>query len=125
MIKVGNDYAFLTDTPSQATAEGSVFSGTVASVQDRTNELVLTLGAAGSVAYKEYGIAAAMPASLRVDAKVLTVSLPAQHAAGQVTVTAPGGWKADKGVGVVKTKKTEYQLTVPTDVAEVRLIRTQ
>ena len=125
VIKVGNDYAFLADASSHATAEGAVFSGTVASIQDRTNELVLALGAAGSVAYKEYGISAAMPASLRMDAKGLTVSLPAQHAAGQVTVTAPGGWKADKGVSVVATKKTEYQLTVPTDVPEVRLLRTK
>ena len=62
-----------------------------------------------------------MPASLRVDAKVLTVSLPAQHAAGQVTVTAPKGWKVE-GVPA-KIIKNEYQLEVPADVAEVRLIR--
>lgn len=90
----GTDYAFLSDTTNSAKAEHAIFIGTVASVQDRTNGLVLALGAEGSVAYNQYGIASTIPSSLRVSPSVLSVNLPPDHAGGHVLLLhhKAGSW---------------------------------
>ena len=122
----GTDYAFLSDIAETATAEGAVFSGTVANVQDRTSGLVLALGAEGSVTCKNYGIASAIPASLRIDANVLTVTLTSQRAESHVTVTAPEGWTLDPSVKEatgVSSKKTEHRLSIAAGVTEARLLK--
>ncbi|MCX5660456.1 MAG: hypothetical protein NTW19_12140 [Planctomycetota bacterium] len=132
VIKVGGlfgaDYAFLSDASASTKAEGAAFTGTTASVQDRKDGLVLALGAEGSVAYKDHGIQAATPASLRVDVEALTVNLAASDAESRVTIVAPGGWSVDpsaKGVAVTKPGKSEYQLVIPAKVSQVRLVKSK
>ena len=120
----GTDYNFLTTPAGHAAAELATFSGTVSSVQDRTNGLVLALGAAGSVAFKNHGLIAPMAANLRIASARLTLTLTESHTGGVVTVTAPGNWKLEPTQSLVKLKKTgtaEYSLTIPANVQAVSL----
>ncbi|HOF88387.1 MAG TPA: hypothetical protein PLZ36_09835, partial [Armatimonadota bacterium] len=59
----GADYAFLATDAATAEAEGAAFAGTAAAVQIREGEIMLTLAAAGSVRYREYGLDAGQPAT--------------------------------------------------------------
>lgn len=119
VMKIGNDLIFLADSNTTATAGDASFTGTVGNVQAGTN-LVLALGAEGSITYKAHGLAASLPASLQVEPKTLIINLSAQHPATEVTVTAPGKWTADRSITLVKSKD-KYQVSIPVDVTEVRL----
>ncbi len=122
----GTDYAFLSASETEATAEGVRFRGTAGSVQDRRQGgLVLTLSAPGEVAYQDYSLASPQPAGLRVVAEGATVHLTAQHAAVEVTLRLPGAWKlAKEGEGIKLERRGEvYVLSVPADLVEVTLVR--
>jgi hypothetical protein len=132
----GTDYGFLSTLPGAGAGEGASFQGTAGSVQDRTGGLVLSLGAAGEVRYKSFGLTAEFPASLRVGEKTLTVELPAglqppafevQRAfpGGAVTVSAPGRWTlAQPQAGVtVKQSAVGLVVTVPAGLRTVTLVK--
>jgi len=122
----GTDYGFLSALEATASGEGANFRGTAASVQDRKTGLVLSLGAKGEVGYKQYRLAAAFPAALRVKERELTIELPAgiqppafevmkPFPGGTVTVTAPGKWALSKPLSGVKLTPSAggFTLEVP------------
>jgi len=122
----GTDYGFLAAEETEAVAEGVRFRGTTGSVQDRgQGDLVLALSAPGEVAYRQYGLAANQPASLRAGADTVAVHLPAKHPEGEVTLSLPGAWKPAKEVAGVRLARRgdAYVLTVPADLPEVQLVR--
>ena len=86
----GTDYAFLAGEKTEVTAEQVSFSGTAASVQQRGDDLVLTLGAPGSVECHDFALTAAMPADLRVAGTQLHLHCPPDNAGGQFVIEAPG-----------------------------------
>lgn len=110
----GVDYGFLSAQESGAAGEEAVFSGTVGSVQDRAAGLLLSLGAAGEVRYRDYGLASKFAASLRIAENVLTVELPEKIVDGEntlrpmipfpggaLTVIAPGDWAIEQPAAAV------------------------
>ncbi|MHB9024605.1 MAG: hypothetical protein ACYC7E_10580 [Armatimonadota bacterium] len=131
----GTDYGFLSAPDATASGDGVNFTGTVASVQDRSTGLVLSLGAKGTVQYQSFGLASDFPASLRVRKKALSVELPASlqppafkpaqpFPGGTVTVTAPGEWtlaNAQKGVELTKIA-AGWAITMPSGMHAVQLI---
>jgi hypothetical protein len=130
----GTDYGFLSALEATASGEGAHFTGTAGSVQDRKGGLVLSLGAKGTVQYREISLAADFPCSLGAKAKALTIELPATlqppaftmaspFPGGTVTVNAPGTWRLAKPLPGVKFVKTEkgWSLTVPPGIHTVEL----
>jgi hypothetical protein len=83
----GTDWGFLNADEAIAEANGVRFEGTAASVQDRTNEIVLALGAAGQVRYKAYELRASQPASLRLFSDAITLELEDNHQGHTVIVS--------------------------------------
>lgn len=118
----GTDYAFLTSEPSRAGTEMVTFSGTAASVQQRANTLVLTLGDAGEIHCREYGLFAAQATSLRVDGNTLTLTLAGPT--GAIRIYAPAGFALNNQPGVsMKTQEGTYTITVPADISVVTLVK--
>lgn len=132
----GTDYGFLSALSAQASGEQARFQGTAASVQDRETGLVLCLGAAGEVRYREYGLAADFAAALRVGQGELKVELPEKvpdgertlqplipFPGGQVTIFAPGKWNLAKPPGGVRLRRegAGLVLQVPPGVSAVTL----
>ena len=126
LIKVasaaGTDYAFLATTPGEAAAEGMSVKGTAGSVQDRGAVMVLALGAAGEVRYKEYGIAGEGGASLQVDKDGLLVSVPSSAQAQEVKVTAAGNWSAT-GAKIKDAKDGALVVSIPAGTTAARLTK--
>jgi len=131
LIKVagtfGTDYLLLASEETTASADGITFRGTAGSVQQRPNSQTLSLGAAGEVHQAQYGLSAPSAASLRIQPALLTLSRPADAAAGVITLTAPTGWKlATTPAGVkMAVKGTTYQLTLPQGIGSVTLAKTR
>jgi hypothetical protein len=132
----GTDYDFLSALPAAAVGESASFQGTAGSVQDRADGLVLSLGAAGEVQYKSFGLSADFPVSLRVQEKSLIVELPAglqppafgvlqPFPGGTVTVRAPGPWApAAREPGLKLTRSAAgLALEVPAGTRTVTLVR--
>jgi len=115
----GVDYAFLSDTATAVKGEGVTFDGVAASVQDRANGTVLALLAPGTVLYRDFGLHADTPATLRVSCYTLTLSVPDSFPGGSITLEAPGSWSAE-GVTAV-TKRGTIVLTLPAGAHEVKL----
>ncbi len=121
----GTDYAFLTDQPGNAAAEGASFQGTAGAVQSRPTGLSLTLCAAGEVRYQQYGLAAPFATGLRIAPDALVISVPPGTPAGQLTLTAPAGWKLDHSAAGVKLDMVHgaYRLTVPVGGTSIKLTK--
>jgi len=121
----GTDYGFLSAEEATAEAEGAAFRGTVGSVQNRNNGVVLSLGAAGMVRFGDRGVSSEQPVSVRVQPDVLVVDLASDHAPGEIGLQLPGAWKLYQAPARVKLQKAEgdYLLTVPEGVAQVRLVK--
>jgi len=124
----GTDWGFLSARSAEASAEGLRFMGTAASVQDRGGKQVLSLGAAGSVDYREYGLKAGFPVSLRIHPKVLKLELPAKHPGGQVALRAPATVVLQQppgpaGLTLASTGRGAWMLTLPAGVSKVELKR--
>ena len=86
--------------------------------------LLLILNAPGSVAYKGLALSTEQAASLRVAPGKLTLTLADNHAAGMVTLTAPGTWKLVKAPRGVRLTKNAGGMTirVPAGVKDVVLV---
>ncbi|MHB9025178.1 MAG: hypothetical protein ACYC7E_13565 [Armatimonadota bacterium] len=145
----GTDYCFLSGVDTEAATEGVRFTGTAASIQDRTSGRILALGAKGEVRYQGLGLAADFPASLRGSGKELVVEVPEKlpdfahpvkhleaygwtgrqffplqpFPGGTVTISAPGEWTLAKPLPGVKLAKTAagWTLTVPAGVRNIVL----
>lgn len=89
----GTDYAFLALMEAAVAADGVSFKGTAGAVQQRPAATILTLGAAGEVACKEFRLAGPGAAALNVMADRLELSLPPDTAGGEFSLSAPGDWK--------------------------------
>ncbi len=99
----GTDYAFLALTEAAVAADGVSFKGTAGAVQQRPAATILTLGAAGEVACKEFRLAGPGAAALNIAADRLELSLPADSAGGEFSLFVPGDWKlkdAPRGVNL-------------------------
>jgi hypothetical protein len=131
----GTDYGFLSALDATAVGGGATFRGTAGSVEDRATGLVLSLGAKGEVRYKDWGLSAAFPVSLRVREKTLTVELPATvqppafalvqpFPGGAVTISAPGIWALAKPLPGVKVTPSAagLVLVVPAGLRTVALV---
>jgi hypothetical protein len=121
----GTDYGFLSAREATAAGEGASFQDTAGSAQDRKSGLVLALGASGEVGFKDYGLKADMPVSLRVQPDTLVLEAPAAHAAGQVTLVAPGKWKLAHALEGATARQTPegLGLALPQEVEKVALTK--
>ena len=111
---------------AKAECEGVRFGGEAASVQDREGGLVLSLGAAGEVRYREYGLSAEKPAAVRTQKDSLTVSVPTGHAGTTMTLTAPGDWTLKHpptGATMSRKGADRYVLALPAGTVSVKLTK--
>jgi len=122
----GTDYAFLELGEAAVSAEGVSFKGTAGAAQQRPDATTLSLAAPGEVRFKEFGLAGPVAAALRVSTDKLELSLPADTAGGEFTLTAPGPWKlkdAPPGVKLAAVSAGAQRVTVPKGVARVLLTK--
>lgn len=122
----GTDYAFLSATEATAQVDGGLFRGTSGCIQDRRNGLILALNAAGEVAYKQFGVQADQPVSVRVRGMESVVDAPAGHGVVQVVLTLQGEWKPARlaaGVKWARLAEGKYLLTLPAGVRQATLAR--
>lgn len=121
----GSDLCFLVPEKQDAKAEDASFSGTSASVQNRHDGLALVLGAAGTVAFGDYGLTADGACRLTPTPLALTVTRPAAAGPATIAVRAPGTWKlagAPAGVTLAKVKG-QWQLNVSAGITSVVLVQ--
>ncbi|MHB9023916.1 MAG: hypothetical protein ACYC7E_07020 [Armatimonadota bacterium] len=119
----GTDYGFLYDTTCDAWGGGAYFHGTAASIQDRKDGLTISFGAAGIVRYQGYELSAGGPASLQVDMKVLTLTVPADHAGTSLTLVAPWGLVNEDKRVTLQENDGRYTITIPRGVGRVVLVK--
>lgn len=121
----GTDYGYLSDVEATAEAEEASFEGTVASVQDRGNGLVLSLGGAGTVRYGDKLVACEQPVSVRVLPDLALVDLAADHPGTQVRLRLPGAWQLYRPEAGVKLQRADGDslLSVPAGASQVRLVK--
>jgi hypothetical protein len=121
----GTDYALLATEATTATAEDVRVVGTAASIQVRPAGTTLTLGAAGQVQWRTFGLQAQHAATLQVAPEALTLSLPADYPGGTMTLLAPAGRALkEPAAGVsLAAGADNYALTLPAGVATVTLVK--
>jgi hypothetical protein len=121
----GTDWGFLNADEAIAEADGVRFEGTAASVQDRTHEIVLALGAAGQVRYKEYELRASQPTSLRFLSDAITLELEDNHPGHTVVVSTghPLTLRTPIAGVVLETTPAGARIFLPSDVNRVALKR--
>lgn len=121
----GRDYVFIHDKHVAATADKASFDGTAGSVQDRPSGLALSLGAAGSVRYGDYGITTEdCAAGIAIHAQQAWATIQANKTARAIILTLPGDWKlAAQTAGVMFTRQPDgaWQLILPPKVETVEL----
>lgn len=119
----GSDYALLSLDGANAAFEGIVLRGTAAAVQVRPDATTLSLGAAGEVRWKDYGLAAPAAGSLAIAADSLT--LCTDGPGGEYELTAPEGWKVRETTRDVRLRLVDgrHRLLVPEGVARVSLVK--
>ncbi|MGD0092136.1 MAG: hypothetical protein ABSE73_19655, partial [Planctomycetota bacterium] len=117
----GSDYALLAPDAATATAEDVRMAGTAAAVQVRPTGTTLTLGAAGQVQWKTFGLEAPQAATLLAAGDTLTLSLPADSPGGTLAIIAPAGWSLKEPVNGVtcEAQAGKYALTLAAGVARV------
>ncbi|MCL4207386.1 MAG: hypothetical protein KJ000_33300 [Pirellulaceae bacterium] len=122
--EAGTDYCFLPAREIRVKADSAEFRGTAASVQDRRSGLVLALGAAGEIRYRNWTLTAEQAASLRVAPDRLIVDRSADQEPGRLTIAAPGDWRlAEPAHGALLTRRDNHlELELPSGVARVELI---
>ena len=129
MIKVagafGADYALLATDATTATAEDVRMAGTAAAVQVRPAGTTLTLGAAGQVQWKTFGLQARQPATLLATQDILNLSLTTDSTGGTLAIIAPAGWSLKEPVnGVTFEASVEgYTLTLAAGITRVTLVK--
>ena len=88
----GTDYGFLSAEKADAMAANVRFIGTAGSVQDRTDGLVLSLGATGEVRYKGYQVASDSAVSVTIaDNTITIVTSPDRKEEQVLTLKTPAG----------------------------------
>ena len=82
----GTDYGFLSENTITVSAENVTFSGVHGSVQDRTNGLVLCVGAEGEVSYGDYSLSSFLDASVEIIGTIATVSTSHDRSGQQIVI---------------------------------------
>ena len=121
----GTDWGYLTAEDAVVEADNVRFAGTAGSVQDRSDEIVLSLGAAGEVRYKQYELRASRPASLRSTADAIEVELEANHQGHTVTLSTgyPITLRSPIGGVTIEGTSTGARVSIPPGVSRVALKR--
>lgn len=83
ILKIGDDYAFLSETDIDANLGDISFRGTAGAIQQSAGQTTLSLGAPGEVHWKKFSLKAPTAAALRITDDKLLVSAPA---GGELTV---------------------------------------
>jgi len=121
----GTDYGFLSAEPVESQAGKVEFQGTAASVQDRSDGLVLSLGAGGEVSYGEYRLESSAAATATFSNNKATVSVSHDRREDQIiTLTVPRGDRlvsSDKKVGLAKTGDASYRIVMSKGVTTAAL----
>jgi len=121
----GADYGFLSAEPVESQAGKVEFQGTAASVQDRSDGLVLSLGAGGEVSYGEYRLESSAAATATFSNNKATVSVSHDRREDQIiTLTVPRGDRlvsSDKKVGLAKTGDASYRIVMSKGVTTAAL----
>lgn len=124
----GTDYCFLSAEPVKAILKEISFNGESGSVQDRTDGIVLSLGAKGEVCYKDYRLTSETATSAEIIDNKLTLSTSHDHSGPQaVTIGLPLGYSLStftKDVQLGKVRERIYDILIPESVSNVTL-RTQ
>ena len=88
----GIDYGFLSAEKAKALAANVRFIGTAGSVQDRTDGLVLSLGATGEVSYKGYQVVSDSAVSVTIaDDKITILTSRGRKKEQLLTLKTPAG----------------------------------
>jgi hypothetical protein len=120
----GTDYAFLNAEPTAASADGVSFSGMAGSVQDRSDGLVLALGARGQVSYGGYRLTSEDAASAVIRDHDVAISTSYEQRGAQVlNLGLPDGQvlsSARQDVQVSSAGQGLYQITIPEGVLEAQ-----
>ena len=117
----GTDYAFLAENDTTATEVGITFTGTAGAIAVRPAMTTLTLSAPGEVRFHDLALHAPMPAALRVQPGMLSLTFPANNPGGAVTLTAQAGWQV-KTAGIrCVTNGMSYTFTVPAGIVWVEM----
>ncbi|MHB9132640.1 MAG: hypothetical protein ACYDBB_16345 [Armatimonadota bacterium] len=118
----GTDYGFLTAESTTVTTEAVTFNGTSASVQVRKTEIILSLGAAGSININNLGVKSAAPVSARFSSDQVILDFPAGHPVQTVDLWTPKGLKTPAGIKYLPNQAGDgCQVTVPAGVMRVTL----
>lgn len=122
----GTDYCFLSAESARAVAEAVGFKGESGSVQDRTDGIVLSLGAKGEVSYKDCRLASGAAASVEIMGSTLTLSTPQDRIGSQaVTLELPVGYSLStltKNVQLREVGESIYDILIPESVSKVTLL---
>ncbi len=116
----GTDWVFLSLAPMEVEVDGLRFKGTAGSVQQRRGSQVLSLGAAGEITGKGFGLSAGAAASLCVGKDELIIQLGSEFPGGQVCIVAPAGYEIGQGAQDVRSQRREkgrYVCDVPAGLA--------
>lgn len=121
----GADYALLAADAATATAEEVRMAGTATAVQVRPAGTTLTLGAAGQVQWKTFGLQAQQAATLLAAQDTLDLSLSPDSTGGALAIIAPAGWSLKEPVeGVTfEANADKYALTLAAGVTRVTLVK--
>lgn len=120
----GEDLVFLSEAPATAEAGAARFRGTAASVQRRSDGLVLALAAAGKISIGEVSLASEGAAQLRVVPGALVLGFDLAHPGTSAHITAPGDWRlADGATGAqLHDRGAWLEVSAPAGVRSVRLV---
>jgi len=116
----------LSEGETSVTAGGAQFKGSVGSVQDRRNGLVMALSAKGKMRYTDDDLSAGTAGPVRVRGTEVVVEAPRGHDGVTVTVQAPGGLALDEdqtGVRITQIGTGRVSVTIHKGVHVVRLLK--
>jgi len=114
-----DDYTFLSDTSTTAEVDNVSFSGMAASVTVSNDRTILTLSAAGRVAYGEFSLAGSDGAvTLDIQSDHAVVRKADKQKSVTVTVKLPGQWQV---AGQAKQKDGSFKVQMSASVDTIRL----
>ena len=112
----GTDYAFLSENEITDASGDISFAGTAGSIQHRNDELVLSLGAKGSVSYKGFSLQADEGgADIVFSGNKVTVNIPVSSNATTIAFKAPGVTVT----GLDSDESGIYTMTIPAGMTEI------
>jgi hypothetical protein len=121
----GVDYHVLSDTPTKAHEDPFHCDAPVASVQDRTQRLILSLPEGGQVSYGQRSLSADGPVCVAIDREHPEVRLYTDGLAREIDLTIPGvcarDWEEDSQHVLEVTGPHSVRILLPQGWSELRL----